>query len=436
MRRALLFLFFAVIVIVAAWYFAILPGTVAAEIGIFSFEADLPIVLLGLLGLFVLLHAVVRLISKTVFLPETIRRWRSGQKRESGEAAVTRTLVALAAGDTGDARREAARARRLLGDSPQVLLLAAEAGRLAGREKDAEAAFQALAARQDSAFLGYRGLLRQAMARKDWENAAVLARKAEAAHPGAAWLRAERAQLAMRTGAWSEALSLADQNAPKAALATAAAEAETDPSASLRYAKQAWTADPALAPAALIYARRLREAGRESRAQDVLRKTWSIAPNPEIAAFAFAATPDPLARVQEAKRLAQENPGHAETHLMLAQASLAAGLVGEARHQAEAARAAGMNDKRLWLLIADIEEADHGETEEGRAAQRNALRAASAADPDPAWRCTSCGSQQATWRAACPVCGTGGSLVWTGSQGRPGTEIVTLQADSPVAIPG
>ena len=295
-----------------------------------------------------------------MFLPETVRRWRTGRRRQSGDLAVTRTLVALAAGDTGDARREAARARRLLGDTPQVLLLAAEAGRLSGRESEAEAAFRALAEREESAFLGLRGLLRQAMARKDWEQAAVLARQAEAAHPGAAWLRGERSQLAMRVGSWSEALALADPDAPKAALATAAAQAETDPTHGLRLAKQAWTEDPSLAPAALAYARRLRDAGRESRAQDVLRKTWSAAPHPDIGEMALAPHTDPLARVQEAKRLAQENPDHPETHLLLAQASLGAGLIGEARHQAEAARAAGLNDRRLWMLLADLEETERG----------------------------------------------------------------------------
>jgi HemY protein len=433
MRRVLLFLFFAVVIIAAAWWLALLPGTVSAEIGTFSFEAELPVVALGLLVLFILLYLLVRLIGGTVLFPESVRRWRTGRRRESGDLAVTRTLVALAAGDTGDARREAARARRLLGDTPQVLLLTAEAGRLSGRESEAEAAFQALAGREESAFLGLRGLLRQAMARKDWEQAAVLARKAEAAHPGAAWLRGERSQLAMRVGSWSEALALADPDSPKAALATAAAQAETDPTQGLRLAKQAWNEDPRLAPAAMAYARRLREAGREKRAQDVLRRTWAAAPHPGIGEMALAPHADPLARVQEAKRLAQENPDHPETHLLLAQVSLAAGLIGEARHQAEAARAAGLNDRRLWMLLADIEETERGDSEEGRAAQRDALRAAAVADPDPVWRCSACGSAQDAWRAACPVCGTPGSLVWTASRKHGG--ITPYLAGESVAIP-
>ncbi|MBV8613703.1 MAG: heme biosynthesis protein HemY, partial [Acetobacteraceae bacterium] len=355
-------------------------------------------------------------------------------RRRYGDVAVTRTLVALAAGETGDARREAARARRLLGDSPQTLLLAAEAGRLAGSEAEAETAFRALTEREDGAFLGYRGLLRQAMERKDWVEAAGLARKAEAAHPGAAWLRGERAQLAIRTGAWSEALALADPDAPKAALACAAADVEADAAHGMRLARQAWTEDPSLVAAALVYARRLREAGRETRAQDVIRKTWATNPHPALADFALAPTTDPLHRVQEAKRLAQENPDHPESHLLLGQVSLAAGLTGEARRHAEAARDGGLLDRRVWLLFADIEEAEHGDTEEGRAAQRDALRQAAVAPAEPGWHCTSCGAPQPKWQAACPVCGTVGSIRW-GPEGARQEGALVSHEPQPVAVP-
>jgi HemY protein len=431
MRRIIVFLVVAAVVVVAAWWLSLLPGTVNAEIGSISFEAATPVVAVGLLVGFILLYATVRIIGELLFLPETLRRWRGGRRRRYGDVAVTRTLVALAAGETGDARREAARARRLIGDTPQTLLLAAEAGRIAGREKEAEAAFRALAEQPESAFLGYRGLLRQAMARQDWTEAAALARQAEAAHPGASWLRGERARLAIRTSAWSEALALADPDAPKAGLAAAAADAETDPSHALRLAKQAWSEEPSLVPAALAYARRLRESGRESRAQDVVRTTWASNPHPALAEFALASAADPMARLQEAKRLAQENPEHPESHLLLAQTSLAAGLTGEARHQAEAALAAGLDQRRVWLLMADIEEADRGDTEQGRTAQRDALRRAATAQPDPIWRCTACGTPHPEWRAACPVCATLGSVQWTGGPPGPARLAGPVRATEP-----
>ncbi len=321
-------------------------------------------------------------------------------------------MLALAAGETGDARREADRARRLLGDTPATLLLAAEAGRIAGRTDESEAALRTLADREDAAFLGLRGLLRQAIEREDWPEAAALARQAEAVQPGAAWLRRERARLAVRAGAWSDALALADADAPKAALATAAAEAEPDAGRALRLAKQAWQDDPSLAPAVLAYAKRLRAAGREKRALVAIRHGWTIAPQPDLADFALAPLSDKLQRMQAAQRLAEANPEHVESSLLLARAALEAGLTGEARRHAETAVHAGLNQRRLWLLLAEIEEAEGGDTEAGRLAQRNALRRAATADPDPTWRCGACHTAHATWHPSCPDCFAVGSLRW------------------------
>jgi len=412
MRRVLYVLVASVVVIAAAWVLATLPGRVTAQVGATTIEMGTPVAALGLLLLFVLLYILFRLLGGMLRLPGIAARWDAERDRRRGDVAVSRALLALAASDKADARREAGRARRWLGDTPQTLLLAAEAGRLAGRDDEAEDAFRRLADRPDAAFLGYRGLLRQALTRQDWTEAAALARQAEAAHPGAAWLRDQRARLAIRTGRWTEALDLADNDATRAALATGAAEAELDPARATKLAREAWKADASLAPAALAYATRLRAAGREPRAQAVIRHSWAIEPHPDLAAFALAPVTDKLARAKAAQRLAEANPEHAESRLLLARTALDAGLTGEARHQATLARDAGLNQRRLWLLLAEIEAADHGDTDAGRVAQRDALRQAATADADPEWRCAECHTSHAAWYPACPACGTAGSLRW------------------------
>ena len=405
MRRILLVLLMAAVVLACAWGLSDLPGHFTAHIGDITFEAATPVVALGAILIFVLLYVLFRLLGAMFGLPRTLRAHSAARRRKAGDAATTRTLLALAAGETGDARREASRARRLLGDTPATLLFAAEAGRMAGRQDEAESAFRALADRGDAAFLGLRGLLRQAVEREDWAEAAVLARQAEAVQPGAAWLRRERARLAVRAGNWPDALALAEPDVPKAALETAAADAEPDPSRSTRLAKQAWQDDPSLTPAALAYARRLRAAGREARALAAIRHSWSVAPHPDLASFALEPSTEPLARMQAAQRLTEANPEHAESRLLLARTALEAGLTGEARRHAEAARAAGLNQRRLWLLLADIDEAEGTD-------QREALRHAATAAPDPVWCCGTCQTGHAKWHPCCPHCFTVGSLRW------------------------
>jgi HemY protein len=411
MRSILKLLVLTAVAVTAAWWIDHLTGGLSMQVGGLTIQTSLPVAVLTL-GLFVLLLFVVFRVFSAIFgIRHVVRRGGDRRSRNKGETAVTNTLIALAAREPGDARREAARARRYLGDTPQTLLLAAYAGSIAGDDAEAEAAFQKLAERKDASFLGLRGLLRQAVAREDWDRAAELAREAERAHPGAAWLAVERTHLAVRTGNWREALQLTSGDGPTAALGAAAAEAEQDPKVAEKLAKDAWKRDRSLAPAAIAYGRRLRDAGKEKAAQSVLRETYTNAPHPDLAAFALAASPDRLARLKAATEFTAGAAAHPESQFLLAQLSLDAGLPGEALRHAEASRAAGMNQQRLFLLLAAIAEAD-GTEETHRDRQREALKAAAAADPDPAWCCESCGAVHNQWHAACPVCHKAGRIRW------------------------
>lgn len=406
MRAVLGFTAAAALVIAAAWWLAGLPGSFTATIQNTTIQASMPMFLFGLGVLFVAFYVALRLLSYLFRLPFYLRRRARAHQQIQGEAATNRVLVALAAGEGEAARREAERARRLLGDTPLLLALSAQASHQAGREAEAEATYRALASRPEVPLIGWRGLLRQAMARGDWEGAAEYARKAELASPNAAWLREERLHLALRTGNWGDALRLASPNA-RAALATAAAETVADPAEARRLTKRAFEADPSLAPAAIAYANRLRAAGKEPEAQDVLRQAWQTAPQPDLADTYLAVFTDPRARLRAAEEFVEASPDHPESHLLLARVLLEDGRPADAKRHAEAARAAGLNQHRLWLLLADIAEAE-GDAAGGR----DALRFAAVADPDPVWQCEECRTRPGGWTSVCPHCGTPGKVQW------------------------
>ena len=419
MRAILLIILLSAAAVGAGWYVQHLVGAVSLQVGATTIQAPISLAVLALIALVLALYVLFRLLATILRLPGAFRAGGDRGRRRRGEKAVTGTLLALAAREPADARREAARAMRLLGETPQTLLLSAYAGAISGNEAEAEAAFTKLSERKDAAFLGYRGLLRLAIEHEDYPRAAQLARDAEAAHPGAAWLRGERTQLALRTGAWAEALQLTKNDAEKAGFGAGAAEAEQDPAVAHKLAKAAWKRDPALAPAAIAYARRLREGGREKAALDVLRQNWTANPNPGVADFALAPAADRMAALKIGKDLTRNAPEHAETHLLLARLHLAAGLLGEATHHVDAAHAAGLDQKRLYLLRADIAEAEGNE-----AAQRDALRQAAMAPPDPAWRCENCGTTLGAWHPACTVCHTPGRVRW-----------VVPSTEAPIVVP-
>lgn len=406
MRGVVTFLIVAAVVIALAWGVSILPGTWTADIAGTQFQAGTPAVLALLAAAFVVFYLVIRLLAGLFSLPRRVRRRNERTSRVRGDRAVTRTLVALAANDGDAARREADRTRRLIGDTPLTLLLAAQAGRQAGQEEEAAAAYRLLAERRDAPFLGLRGLLRQAIADEKWEEADSLARRAEAAYPGAQWLKDERRSLALRTGKWEDALRLSGPDS-RAALAVAAAGAAPNAEAGLRLAKQAYDADPALAPAVVAYAARLRDMGKSRKAEDVMSRAWSAQPHPAIAAEYLRHHKETRDRLQSATRLANANPAHPESHLMQAQAALDAGLTADARKHIEAARATGFNQRRLWMLAADVAEHEHDV-----AAGQDALRHAASAGPDPVWRCGACGTVHGEWRPVCDACGTPGKVAW------------------------
>ncbi len=412
MRPVLFILVAGAVALAAAWALFGLPGTVSARIGTITIDMATPVALVGLLLVFAILHVTIRLAGAILRLPSSAGSWRRERRRRYGDESVTKALLALAAGAQGDARREAGKARSLLGDTPQTLLLVAEAGRLAGREDEAEQAFRALSSRPDAAFLGFRGLLRQAIAREDWAEAAALARQAETAHPGAKWLREERAHLAIRANHWAEALELADTDSARAALAAASSRVDPDETRAKRLARQALKQDPSLSEAVLAHAEQYRRANQESRAVSVIQDGWKTAPHADLAAFLLRPIEDRLARAQAAQKLVAGNPDHTESHFLLARTALEAGLTGEARHHVDVLRTQGVNQRRVWLLRAAVEETERGDTEEGRAAQRDALQHAAVADPDPGWRCFACNTPAPAWAPACPSCLTAGGLRW------------------------
>jgi HemY protein len=412
MRGVLTTVIAVALTVALAWWVAGLSGGVGATVAGYTIQTTTPVALLALVLLVLAVVILLRLLNFIVTLPRRIGAWRARRRHKAGEAAVTRTLVAIAAGDAAAARAEAAKSRRLLGDTPQTLLHAAEAARLAGREDEAAELFRLLALRKDAAFLGLRGLFRQAMVKQDWPEAARLAREAEAIRPGAMWLRSERSELAVRMGNWTQALALAGPGAPTAGLTVAAIADETDPDRALRMARRAWKDSPDFTPAAVTYAARLQAKGKVVKAMDVLRTAWQTAPHPDLATQALAPITNLQLRVKEGMRLISRNPNDAESHFLLAKLALEAGLLNESRVHAERARAAGMNQQRLWLVFADIEAEQHGDTEAGRLAQRDALRQATMAEADPGWRCDACGTPQPAWLPACPVCHSAGRISW------------------------
>jgi HemY protein len=401
MWRAVKFIVIAAALLVLAWWIGGLPGNVTATSGPYRIETSVPAALLILFVIALLLTFLLRVLTGIRRAPGGVVAWRGGRRMRLGEMATQRGMVALAAGDIPAARSEAVRARKLLGDTPLVLLLTAETARLAGMAEQAQAAFRKLAQDKDMGFLGHHGLLSHSLAVQDHEAARDHVLAAERAYPGSAWLREQKKELAVRRQDWGAALALTRNPAEIAAFAVAAARASSTPQHALAYAKKAVKAAPDLAPAVVAYANALRQVGKPRAAKKALLAGWKAAPHPLIAAAYLEPLATPLERAQAASELAAACPGHTESELVLGETALEARLTGEARRHAEAALAAHGDDSRAADILARLE---------GKPAH---------AVSESAWICDSCQTRCADWAPACPNCRRPGTLVWRAKQ--PGT---------------
>ncbi|MBS7810644.1 heme biosynthesis HemY N-terminal domain-containing protein [Roseococcus pinisoli] len=413
MRNVIKFLVVLALVFAVVLWLAGLDGQMEIRHGEWWIGISLPAAIVLAVAAFLVLHGLLRLVGWLRGWPERRRVRRRLNDRALAEIALTRALVALAAGRPEAARLEVARAKNLAGATPQLLLLEAEAARTLGDEEAATRAFEELAGRADSRFLGLRGLLRQAEAREDWDAARQIAADAQSVEPKAEWLRAERSEVALRRRDWGEALALSNAEAPRASLTLAAAEQETDPLKARELERQAFMADPRFSPAVLAHARRLAADGSPRRSRSALQQGWDAAPHPDIAEAYLAGEEDRIRRVKMAEELTRRTPDHAESRLLRARICLEAGLTGRARQELNALRDSGQADRRAYDLLVELERAEHS-PDAAREKEAAWLREASDAPMEPVWRCGHCGAEHNHWKPLCEACGTAGAISWSG----------------------
>ncbi len=433
------------VALVAIWI-AARPGHVSFVWLGYRVDTSIGVVLAALVLLllvFIFLHWLWRLVWRG---PRDLGRLRAERKRQQGYRALSQGMAAVAAGDAGEARRQAKIANSLLKDPPLTLLLAAQTAQLGGDETAARRYFTAMLERPETSFLGLRGLLMQALKAGDRAEAIELARRAYDERPNTPWAVATLLDLQLEGGDWAKAQPLLLHAAKVKAVPESAARrkravllaerARLEPAATaLPLARDAVKLAPDLVPARVRLARLAGEAGRIREAQKAIEQGWAQTPHPDLASAYAALHPEdePIARYRRLERLAELAPRHRESLLAQGEAAIAAGLWGEARKHLEFVAEAehGHFSHRLARLMARLEEGEHGDG----AAVRRWLTAAAEADPDPGWRCARCATLVDAWRANCPACHAFDSLAWQAPSRAGGAPAIAAAAE-PAAIAG
>lgn len=160
MFRALLFVVLALFIAFAAAWLADQEGV--SEITWLGYSAQIDssalvvvIALLCVVGIF-----VDRMVRALVRWPSLFSQGWQARRRIKGEAALSMGFVALAAGDSRAANKQARRAEKLLDKGVLTDLLVAQSSYANGDKKAASRYFQKLAASPDTAYFGQLGLMR------------------------------------------------------------------------------------------------------------------------------------------------------------------------------------------------------------------------------------------------------------------------------------
>jgi HemY protein len=403
-----------------------------------------------LVGAGVLLSAVLALVvawnilSIVLRSPSAMSVANRARRREKGYAALSRGIIAVGTGDAQLASKAAAEVQRHLPDEPMALLLTAEAAQLRGDHRAVEAAFKEMTRSERTRLLGLRGLHAHAHRRGAFESAHHFA---HAAHQIAAlpWSAAAVLEKHVVAKDWQGALAVLEKSGTlidkttgdrqRAVLATAIAldKEQTAPDDALRLARSAVKRAPDLVPAVALAARLLARKGEIRQASKFIEAAWRLSPHPELAKVYLNLRPDDsnADRLARARILAKLSPRDPESRMALASAAITACDYKSAR---EAMLPMIEGDERptarMCLLMAEIEEAEHGET--GYA--REWLARASRAPRDACWIAGGVMSEQ--WLPASPVTGKLDAFVWQRPDERPSAGGETEEAIfRPIAAP-
>ena len=423
MRRFLGFLFRLALLVALALWLADRPGT--AKIVWHDYEIETSAAFLGLCALAVgfIFYIAFRFWHFLRHGPEKWRLHRKLKKMRHGQDHLTKGLVAVAGGNASEAGRLAVSARKFLGITASTQLLQAQAAQMAGDTDTAKEIFRALAAHQDSAVLGYRGLIMEARRQNDWVEVGQLVDKLHALKPKTPWLSLIRFELLALKKEWASA-SLALSEASSAGLIDAARAKQQSAALliatsqneaklgngekALQAAEQAFKKAPGWLPAVINLVHKQVMAGHRRAALRTIEKNWQENPHPFLAKAYSAGHTNPIESFKQLERLCRDTKDHPVARLIMAEAALAADIWGEARRHLISLISKQNATHSTFRLLSRLEKRESGDEQ---AALQWLSKAVDAA-PDPVWLCQSCGGSDDEWHALCEHCGKFNTLQW------------------------
>ncbi len=424
MIRIILFIVLVGLVTFGAVWVTDRPGVAILEWLGWRVETSVMVLLLALGALVAVGAVLYRLFLGVTRLPRSMRRRKQEKKLRKGSLALGEGFAAARGGDVHLARKLLKDAERMIPGAVGVQQLMAETHAAAGDLDQAEQAYAGLLDNPRVQAAGRRGLLDMALARGDDARAADLAAEAWGQGVDAPWVTRTLFRLRVQAGQWGAAEAVLvkagsvvlkdgeDSGRVRAALLCAQAREDSDagrgPEA-LRQAQMALDLDASLVDATVIAARQLAAAGKGRKATQLVAGHWRRGPHPALAEawLALGSGEDAQKALKRAQELADTNPDHPLSHMVVARAAMDAQQWDKARSLL-APLSGGHPEPDICRQMARLEEGQNGDMAKANQWLHQALEA----EPLMAWISTITGDRLPSWQPVCPGSGRVGVVAW------------------------
>lgn len=404
----------ATIIGIALWL-----GTQAGSVEIsfmgYDISLQIGVFFLGLVALILLFILTLKIIRSVFSMPTQIAKYRAGSKQKRGYRALTRGLVAVAAGDAKRATQYATQAKSLLDNINGLpVLLEAQAARLRGEEGLAQNHFEKLMLDKDAGFLGVRGLLKSALDKGDYKRALDCALQAQKIYPKQPWVIKSVYALQVKNHLWSDvidtgkkaikynALSQEKVRQDQAAIHLMRGDyalSQGNDKKALKEFEQAYKLNPFFTPVITRLGRFYLGRKQNRNAVKIIKKAWAQKPHPELVSLWDSLAPASNGKnndkiMQWYQDLIDLKPDSVEGHLAAARAAMDLAYWGQARAYLMVAEKI-YPSARLFRLQAIVEQnSTHNED-----TIHKFMEKASDALPDKAWVCKDTGMIYEEWSA-------------------------------------
>lgn len=400
---------------------ALFPGEVDVRVSGYFIQTPLAVVVALLIMLFAFFVLIYRIWSYVKNLPATMRKTFERRRFERGERLLLESLSAIAAEQPEEALQHIAFAKKLIPDHPLTVFVAAQCAHLTQDRTQAREYFTQMSDNLRLSFLGYRGLILQALLEKDWYQADLLLEKAHSLRPDSPWvirhILANKLRLAEQISTASPLKLAAYRHLPRAQSNQHQAlhlylRARHHLVGSKEYEymlRRAFDFYPTCTQIAVDLAKSYLEKDEMHAAQKVLIKAFKHMPHRMLAHCFVNTLPQatPLEMYKALNKLIRTHPKHAEALWIQSHYAMLASLWGESRmHTQHLLKHDESEDAYLLLESITYLETPH-HTKQIDIYHQQAFSA-----PAMQWVCQSCDAVHDHWMVFCPSCDAFDTLAW------------------------